>query len=75
MAILCKYLIASIFPIAALAAPLVQRDMITDIVTEIVWAATAAPEEFCASQDHFVVFHAVGWRHGFLAGKGQALVK
>jgi hypothetical protein len=38
MAILSKYLIASsVFSAVALAAPLVQRDMVTDIVTETVW--------------------------------------
>ena len=59
MAIFSKYLVASsVFSIAALAAPLIQRDLVTeiDIVTETVWttldvtttiydnAGTAAPE-------------------------------
>jgi hypothetical protein len=38
MAILSKFLIASsLFSAVALAAPLVQRDIVTDIVTETVW--------------------------------------
>jgi hypothetical protein len=38
MAILSKFLVASsVFSAVALAAPLVQRDMVTDMVTETVW--------------------------------------
>lgn len=38
MAILANYLVAaSVFSAVALAAPLVQRDTVTDIVTETVW--------------------------------------
>jgi hypothetical protein len=38
MAILNKFLVASsVFSAVALAAPLVQRDMVTDMVTETVW--------------------------------------
>ena len=43
MAILSKYLIASsVFSIAALAAPLVQRDLVTDVVIETVWTTVDA---------------------------------